>query len=58
MSQETSALQIAVSEIADAMSRRTDRGEVATYIPELARADAKSFGLAVVDTDGNVAFGG
>ena len=58
MSQNTPTLQLAVSEIADAMSRRTDRGEVATYIPELARADVKSFGLAVVDTDGNVALAG
>jgi glutaminase len=58
MSQKISTLQLAVSEIADAMSRRTDRGEVATYIPELARADVKSFGLAVVDTDGTVASAG
>ena len=40
------------------MRLRTDRGEVATYIPELARVDPKSFGLAVVDADGNVAAGG
>ena len=48
----------AVREIADEMALRTDRGDVATYIPELARADPKAFGLAVVDTDGNVATGG
>ena len=58
MSQNVSALQLAVSEIAAAMSRRTDRGEVATYIPELARADVRSFGLAVVDTEGNIASAG
>src|SRR5215208_3646264 len=40
------------------MRQRTDRGEVATYIPELARIDAKAFGLVVVDADGNVAAGG
>jgi glutaminase len=51
-------LQTVVSEIADEMRLRTDRGEVATYIPELARVDPKSFGLAVVDADGNVAAGG
>jgi glutaminase len=58
MSQTPSALQLAVNEIAAEMSRRTDRGEVATYIPELARADVKSFGLAVVDADGNIAAAG
>jgi glutaminase len=38
--------------------RRPDRGEVATYIPELARVDAKTFGLVVIDAEGNVAAGG
>jgi glutaminase len=47
-----------VSDIADDMRRRTDRGEVATYIPELARVDPKAFGLMVVDAEGNVALGG
>ena len=47
-----------VSEIANEMRARTDRGEVAHYIPELARVDAKHFGLAVIDTDGHVAVGG
>jgi glutaminase len=47
-----------VSEIADEMRQRTDRGEVATYIPELARVDTKAFGIAVIDVDGNVAVGG
>jgi glutaminase len=47
-----------VSEIADEMARRTDRGEVASYIPELARVDPNSFGLAVIDAHGNVATGG
>jgi glutaminase len=31
-----------------------DGGEVATYIPELARADARSFGICVVTVDGAV----
>jgi glutaminase len=47
-----------ITEIADEMRQRSDRGEVASYIPELARADARSFGLAVVDADGNVAAAG
>src|SRR3978361_793449 len=40
------------------MAQRSDRGEVASYIPELAGVDPKSFGLAVIDADGNVAVGG
>jgi glutaminase len=51
-------LDLVVSEIVDAMRQRTDRGEVATYIPELARVDAKSFGLVVIDAEGNVAASG
>jgi glutaminase len=47
-----------VKEISAEMQRRTDRGEVASYIPELARVDDKAFGLAVVDSEGNVATGG
>jgi glutaminase len=38
-----------VKEIADEMMERKDRGEVATYIPELAGADINAFGLVVVD---------
>jgi glutaminase len=47
-----------VKEIADEMRQRPDRGEVATYIPELARVDTKAFGLAVIDAEGNVAAAG
>lgn len=47
-----------VGEIADEMRRRSDRGVVATYIPELARADPDAFGLVVIDAEGNVAAGG
>jgi len=47
-----------VREIAEEMGARPDRGEVASYIPELARVDAKKFGLVVIDADGNVAAGG
>jgi glutaminase len=51
-------LDLVVSEIADEMAQQPERGKVATYIPELARVDAKSFGLAVIDADGNVAAAG
>jgi glutaminase len=51
-------LQAIVSEIAEAMRARPDRGEVTTYIPELARADPQAFGLVVIDAEGNVAAAG
>jgi glutaminase len=51
-------LERVVREIAAEMALRPDRGEVATYIPELAGVDPKAFGLAVIDADGNVAVGG
>ena len=51
-------LDIVVREIAEEMRGRPDRGEVATYIPELARVNPKSFGLAVIDAEGNVAVSG
>ena len=51
-------LDVVVREIADEMRRRPDRGEVATYIPELARVDAKAFGLAAIDAEGNLAAAG
>jgi glutaminase len=47
-----------VKEIADEMAQRPDRGEVATYIPELAQVDPRAFGLAVIDHEGNVAAAG
>jgi glutaminase len=40
------------------MRQRPDRGEVATYIPELARVDPRGFGLVVIDAEGNVSAGG
>jgi len=52
------SLQRVVDEIADEMRRRPDRGDVARYIPELARVDPKYFGLVVVGADGDVAAGG
>jgi glutaminase len=58
MSGDKVELERIVSDIAGEMLARTDRGEVATYIPELARVDAKAFGLVVVDASGNVAAAG
>jgi glutaminase len=49
-----SNLKTIVKDIADEMRARTDRGEVAAYIPELARVDPKHFGIAVIDAEGNV----
>ena len=47
-----------VAEIADEMRARSDRGEVASYIPELACADPARFGIAIVDAEGRVAAAG
>ena len=51
-------LDTVVHDIADQMTRRTDRGDVAAYIPELARVDVKTFGLVVIDAAGNVSSAG
>ena len=51
-------LDLVVTEIAQEMSRRPDRGEVASYIPELARVDASAFGIAVIDHEGRCAAAG
>ena len=58
MSQASPDLQSIVSDIASEMRARSDRGAVAHYIPELARIDAKHFGIAVAAADGTVACGG
>jgi glutaminase len=47
-----------VKEIAEEMAQRPDRGEVATYIPEIARVDPKHFGIAVIDAEGHLTAGG
>ena len=51
-------LDAVVTEIADEMAGRADRGEVAHYIPELARVDPHQFGIAVIDAEGRAAVGG
>lgn len=58
MSSSVSRLGDAVAEIVETLRDRTDRGEVASYIPELARVDPKSFGIAVIDAEGNTIAGG
>lgn len=40
------------------MQRRTDRGKVATYIPELANVDPGAFGIVVIAADGTIAAAG
>lgn len=51
-------LDSVVSEIADEMRERQDRGEVATYIPDLACVDPSRFGIAVIDADGRAVVSG
>lgn len=51
-------LEAAVAEIAAQMKARTDRGEVADYIPELARVDPDRFGLCAILADGTLAKAG
>jgi glutaminase len=58
MSSSVSRLGDSVAEIVETLRGRTDRGEVASYIPELARVDPKSFGIAVIDAEGNTIVGG
>lgn len=41
-----------VAEIAAEMAARVERGQVASYIPELSKVDPRHFGIAVVTMDG------
>lgn len=47
-----------VAEIAEEMRQRSDRGTVASYIPELASVDPNAFGIAVIDAEGGIAAAG
>lgn len=47
-----------IREISEEMAQRSDRGDVADYIPELARVDPKKFGIAVIDVEGQAFTGG
>ncbi len=51
-------LQAIVDEIACRMADETERGEVANYIPELAKADTSKFGMAVMPVGGEMAAAG
>lgn len=48
------SIQEVLDRIYQEMSQRSDRGEVATYIPELASVNVNHFGLAVALADGQV----
>ncbi len=48
------SIQEILDQIQKDMSRRSDRGEVAAYIPELASVDVTHFGLAVAMADGQI----
>ncbi len=58
MRQAVPDLSSVVGDIIGEMRARPDRGTVASYIPELAKADPQAFGLVVIDADGMVAAGG
>ena len=58
MNHSTSQLTSIVQEIADEIAQRSDRGEVASYIPELAGVHNRRFGLVVIDEAGNIAAAG
>jgi glutaminase len=47
-------MQTLLNEIAAELNSREDRGKVADYIPELAKADPKNFGISVAMVDGKV----
>jgi glutaminase len=51
-------LEAIVQDIAAEMKARTDRGDVANYIPELASVDRSAFGLAVATVDGGMVAAG
>jgi glutaminase len=47
-------IETVLTDIAAEMASRPDRGEVATYIPQLAKVDVARFGIAVAMNDGRV----
>lgn len=47
-------MQDILDNIAATMSARTDRGEVASYIPQLASVDSNQFGITVALPDGRI----
>lgn len=51
-------MQDLIDEIAATLAARTDRGDVADYIPELAKVDPDQFGIAVAMADGSLHLAG
>ncbi|RUT81495.1 glutaminase, partial [Mesorhizobium sp. M7A.T.Ca.US.000.02.2.1] len=51
---QASKLDQALAEVAAEMADRTDRGDVASYLPQLGKVDPKKFGIAAVTNDGHV----
>ena len=47
-------LEAALREVTAEMAARPDRGQVATYIPQLGKVDPNKFGIAVATNDGRV----
>jgi glutaminase len=47
-----------IDDIVAAMAKETERGTVASYIPELAKVDARQFGIAIATADGRLLTGG
>ncbi len=53
-----SKIESVVARVAERLLNRTDRGEVASYIPELARVPIDQFGMAVFTADGETILAG
>lgn len=51
-------LDQALTEISAEMAERVDRGEVASYIPQLSKVDPRKFGIAVATNDGRLSSAG
>lgn len=51
-------LDTIVQEIYEQLRGRQDRGQVASYIPELAQVDPSQFGIVVIDASGHMASAG
>lgn len=51
-------IAVLIDDIVAAMARETERGTVASYIPELAKIDSARFGIAIATVDGRMICGG